>query len=80
MKVTPLKIAIHADDSNAVFGYQRIHIELLDEAAGAFFKVSPQGDKPQESGVIELTLEELEIVLIEARKMQQMYIENGNEN
>lgn len=50
-KKTILKMAIHKEGENPVFECGVIHIELQDEAAGAFFKIEEMTEKQQSSSI-----------------------------
>lgn len=71
-KVTPLKLAIHTEQSNPVFGETTIHVELDDECWGPYIVLTDLGEgaKP---GVVRIDLDELEIVLESAKKMIKEY-------
>jgi len=70
-----LKIAIHADDSNPVFGDNTYHVEIIDQAAGGYIRIS-EALGNEENGV-DLDLEHLELITEEARKLIEQYEKNG---
>lgn len=70
MNITPLMVALHTDEQNPIFGEQTIHIEIVDEAAGPFLKIS------QDNEFIHLTLEELDLVNSQAKKIISTYKRN----
>jgi hypothetical protein len=79
MKTTVLKIAVHTDDSNPVFGENTYHVEIIDKAAGAYIRISEAlclEDFNEENGV-DLDLEHLELIAEEARKLIEQYEKNG---
>jgi hypothetical protein len=72
-KVTPLKMAVHRDGVNAVFGESVIHVSVDDLAGGGFIKVQ-QGEHE-----IDFEIEDLEQVLVVAKQLLDAYKRNGNE-
>ena len=70
MNRTILKVSLHPDDCNPVFGDRAIHIEVLDEAAGPFLKIT---QNTEEQGRFDFN--ELEEILKEAKVL----IENFND-
>jgi hypothetical protein len=75
MKATVLKIAIHADGSNPVFGDQTYHVEIIDQAAGGYIRISKT--LGNEANGVDLDLEHLELITEEARKLIEQYEKNG---
>lgn len=75
MKVTPLKISIHADNVNPVFGDTAIHVEVVDESSGGFLKIETLGANVG-NNTVELELSELEIICREAKKLLDVYKKN----
>lgn len=78
MKITTLKVSLHADDENAVFGEHNVFLEIQDDAAGGFLVLSSQDT--EESKGVKLTMEELEMLTQYAKGMLKEYQENGNED
>jgi hypothetical protein len=76
MKTTVLKIAIHADDSNPVFGDQTYHVEIVDQAAGGYIRIS-EAIGNEEGRHIDFDLQHLELITEEARKLIEQYEKNG---
>lgn len=64
-RVTPISTHITREGQHPIFG-EGILISLDDEAGGAFLVIKNTGD---DGGSIRVELEELEILLIEARKL-----------
>lgn len=70
MNITPLMVALHTEEQSPIFGEQTIHIEIVDEAAGPFLKIS------QDNEFLHLTLEELDLVNSQAKEMIAIYERN----
>ena len=62
-KTTMTKFAIHRTGDNPVFGEGVIHVSLDDEGGGSFLVLE------QESQKIRITLEELELLVAEAKRL-----------
>lgn len=73
-KATPLKVSIHNRITNPIFGEQVTHLEIDDEAAGPFLILNQEC--LGEMNTIRLDIEELEVIVKEARKMIEIYKEN----
>lgn len=63
-RVTPVAISIHPTDANFAFAQDSLELRITDESGGAFFLLSQEGREP-----IRLELEELELLLVEARRL-----------
>jgi len=75
MKTTTLKIAIHRDESNPVFGENTIQLEICDEAAGPFFKITTV----ENGNHIFLELDQIEVIVSKARTLAEIYKMNTGE-
>lgn len=75
MKVTPLKISIHNDNVNPVFGETAIHVELMDQAGGGFLKIETLGENTG-NNTVELELIELETICRVGRELLDAYKNN----
>ncbi len=73
-KVTPLKVAIHNKITNPLFGESVTHLEIDDEAEGPFIVLRQESEGEDE--IIRLDMEELEVIVKEARKLIKIYKEN----
>jgi len=63
-RVTPVAVAIHPADKNFAYAEDSLELRLTDESGGAFFLLSQEGREP-----IRLELEELELLVVEARRL-----------
>jgi hypothetical protein len=63
-RVTPIAVAIHPADKNFAYAEDLLELRLTDEACGSFFLLSQAGREP-----IRLELEELELLVVEARRL-----------
>ena len=61
LRITPVKMAVHRQGTNPVFGEAVITIEIIDEAAGPFFVIESNDDE------LRIDVDELE-VLVQAGK------------
>lgn len=75
MKTTTLKIAIHRDESNPVFGDNTIHVEVFDEAAGPFFKITTLDN----GNHIFIEIDQIEEIVSRARMLIDCYKMNTGE-
>lgn len=66
-KTTITQVTIHKADDSAVFGESATRIKLEDEGAGGYLVIE------QEDGSIRVDLEELELVIVEARKIMAQF-------
>lgn len=65
--MTTMSYSIHPENESPVFGKGATTVSIDDEAAGAFIVIKQ--DIPHESGGIALEIDELELVLVAARKL-----------
>lgn len=67
-KTSPLGYSIYSEHDNAIYGENTVHVTVEDESAGPYIKLQDLNDdlKP---GVICLEIEQLEAILISARKL-----------
>jgi hypothetical protein len=74
---TILKVAIHREEENPVFGEGNTYVRIEDEAGGPFIIIE-QDDSYNEEKNIRVDYEEL-LVIAEAAKMlmQQKYVEKA---
>ena len=59
MIVTPVKFAIHEDETNPIFGADTLHITINDDGAGMFLtieNVNPTMTEDQYIGVAKISL------------------------
>ena len=63
-RITPVAVSIHPADKNFAFAEDSLELRITDEAGGAFFLLSQEGREP-----IRLELEELELLVVEARRL-----------
>lgn len=68
-QATITRIALHPEGVNPVYGEGVTHLELADEAAGAFYLVSQINDQGESQ--VRLDLEELAALHSLARSMSQ---------
>jgi hypothetical protein len=68
-KTTVMCYSVHTDDDSPVFGETATHVRLDDEAAGPYIVISQANNPEPKMGEISLVLDELEQVLICARKL-----------
>lgn len=66
-KSTIIRISIHPENVNPVYGEGVTHLCILDEAAGPFFTLSQVGE--DKSDCIRVDMEELELITAEAKKL-----------
>ena len=66
-KSTIIRIAIHPENVNPVFGEGVTHVHIQDEAAGPFLTLSQERDEKLEC--IQTDIEELEMITAEAKKL-----------
>jgi hypothetical protein len=76
---TTLKVAVHREDINPVFGEGVTYVSVDDEAAGPFLVIE-QHDDDVRPGTVRLDYEEF-MAVAEAAKtlMHQMYIEQADQ-
>ena len=76
-KTTILRVAVHREESNPVFGEGNTYVSVGDEAGGPFLVIEQESDRPLD-GTIRLDYEEF-LAVAEAAKMlmHQMYIEKA---
>ena len=67
-KVTPLSVSVHFKSESPHFGESAIVVSTDDEAGGAFV-VLRSTEEDLEEGQIRIDLEQLEVILEEARKL-----------
>lgn len=72
-KITPLKISVHPEGENPVFGERAIHIEIEDEAGGGFLEISQSLDVEMKPGTLRIELDELRTVLEAAEQLMSTY-------
>jgi len=68
LKSTILKISIHRDNINPVFGEGATHVSIDDEGGGGFIVIE-NGE-----GKLRLELNELELITKTARKLLNQYV------
>ena len=66
-KSTIIKISIHPENLNPVYGDGVTHMHIQDGVAGPFIKLSQVGDEKLEC--IKTDIEELEMITAEAKKL-----------
>lgn len=66
-KSTIIRISIHPENVNPVYGSGVTHVHIQDEAAGPFLTISQVGDEKFEC--VRIDLEELEMITAEAKKL-----------
>ena len=66
-KTTITQVTIHKADESAVFGESATRVKLEDEGAGQYLILE------QDGGSISLDPEELELIIIEARKIMAQF-------
>jgi hypothetical protein len=66
-KSTIIRIAIHPENVNPVYGEGVTHVHIQDEAAGPFITLSQVGDEKFEC--VRIDLDELELITAEAKKL-----------
>ena len=66
-KTTVIRISIHPENVNAVYGEGVTHLCIQDEAAGPFITLSQVGDEKFEC--VRIDMEELELITAEAKKL-----------
>ena len=76
-KTTILRVAVHREESNPIFGEGNTYVSVDDEAAGPFIVLEQENDLPT-PGAMRLDYEEF-LAVAEAAKMlmHQMYIEKA---
>ena len=70
-KSTIIKISIHAENVNPVYGEGVTHVHIQDEAFGPFITISQVGEKKFKC--VRLDMEELELITAEAKKLIGQY-------
>jgi hypothetical protein len=68
-KITVMSYAVHLDDDSPIFGETATHVRLADEGAGPYLVLSQANNPHAVVGEISVMLDELEQVLICARKL-----------
>ena len=66
-KSTIIRIAIHLENLNPVYGEGVTHVSIQDEKAGPFITLSQEGEDKHEC--IKTDIEELEMITAEAKKL-----------
>jgi hypothetical protein len=66
-KSTIIRIAIHPENVNPVYGEGVTHVCIQDEGAGPFLELSQEGEDKLEC--IQTDIEELELITAEAKKL-----------
>ena len=66
-KTTITQVTVHKADESAVFSESRTNIKLEDEGAGGYLVIE------QEDGSIRVDPEELELIIVEARKLMAQF-------
>ena len=66
-KSTIIKISIHSENVNPVYGAGVTHVNVQDEAAGPFLTLSQVGEEKFEC--VRIDLDELEMIAAEAKKL-----------
>ena len=66
-KSTIIRISIHPENVNPVYGEGVTHVHIQDEAAGPFITLSQVGEEKFEC--IRTDIEELELITAEAKKL-----------
>ena len=66
-KTTITQVTIHKADESAVFGESATRVKLEDEGAGGYLVIE------QEDGSIRVDPEELELIIVEARKLMAQF-------
>ena len=64
-RTVPLSVSIARANEHPVYGNVRV-LSLVDEGGGAFFRLHDNGNA---EAAVDLELEELELMVIEARKL-----------
>ena len=66
-KTTITQVAVHKSNDSPVFGESATRIKLEDEGAGGYLVIE------QDGGSIRLDPEELELIIVEARKIMAQF-------
>jgi len=66
-KSTIIRISIHPENVNPVYGEGVTHVHIQDEAAGPFITLSQVGEEKFEC--VRIDLDELELITAEAKKL-----------
>ena len=66
-KSTIIKISIHLENVNPVYGEGVTHVSIQDEGAGPFITLSQVGEEKFEC--VRIDMEELELITAEAKKL-----------
>jgi hypothetical protein len=66
-KSTIIRISIHPENVNPVYGAGVTHVHIQDEAAGPFLTLSQVGEEKFEC--VRIDIEELELITAEAKKL-----------
>ena len=66
-KSTIIRISIHPENVNPVYGEGVTHVSIQDEGAGPFLELSQEGDEKLKC--IQIVIEELELIAAEAKKL-----------
>jgi len=67
-KVTPMSVVVHFNGESPHFGESSVTVSTDDEAAGAFIVLRSNGEG-LEAGHIRIEMDQLEIIVKEARKL-----------
>lgn len=67
IRTTLMALSVHDEGDNPIFGESAIHVSLDDEAGGAFIVIHEIATDQK----IRIDLEQLELVVVEARKLIQ---------
>lgn len=68
--ITPIAVSVHTQGQSPIFGVGATHVFVDDVAAGPFLRLKQTGDA-RESGEVRLDLEELEAIVIAARRLMK---------
>ena len=74
IKTTIIEVSIHEESENAVYGEGVIKMRLEDEAAGGFFSLRQDRDDLKQK--VEMTIEEIRVVHLNASDMLEAYNQN----
>jgi hypothetical protein len=78
---TILKVAVHRESENPIFGEGNTYVGIDDEAGGPFLTIEQDSDNDNAAGAVLLRVDYKEfIVIVEAAKMlmHQLYIEKAS--
>jgi hypothetical protein len=66
-KSTIIRISIHPENVNPIFGEQATHVSIKDEGGGPFIELSQERDDKDKC--VRVDMDELEIITAEAKKL-----------